>query len=182
MGHGASTVDEVIATLHMPLRALDDVLACLPRASGLYAWWAAASVLPDLPGPPHPVHGSVRMLYMGLATNLQTRITRNHMRRSGSSTLRRTLAGLLLTDLGLRTRWSDRVVLVDEDELRLTGWMRMHLLVSCCEHEEPRQVEAEAIRLLRPPLNVDHASGPVREIIRGARSRFYGSAGPRPSA
>jgi hypothetical protein len=181
MGDTAGTVDEVIAALRAPLRALDDDLASLPRAKGLYAWWVASGALPDLPGLPHPVHGSVRTLYVGLAANLRARITRNHMRRSGSSTLRRTLAGLLLAEQGLRTRWTDRVVLVDDDELRLTDWMREHLLLSYCENDDPRLVEAEAIRRLRPPLNIDHASGPVRDTVRSARSRFYASAGLRPS-
>lgn len=52
------------------------------------------------------------------------------MKRSGSSTLRRTLAGLLLDDEAFRTRWTDRVVLVDEDEVRLTAWMEANLRVS----------------------------------------------------
>ena len=35
---------------------------------------------------------------------------------------------------------------------------------------------------LRSPLNVNHTSGPVREVIRDARSRFHSSAGPSTSA
>lgn len=182
VGAPSESVDDVIAALQMPLRAVDDVLVSLPRATGLYAWWAATNVLPHLPGPSHPADASVRLLYVGLATNLRTRTTQNHLRRSGSSTLRRTLAGLLLVELGLRTRWTDRVVLVDDDELRLTAWMRQQLLLSWCQHGEPRQVEADVIIRLRPPLNVGHTSGPVRDVISDARSRFYDSAGPRPSA
>lgn len=68
----------------------DDAMASLPRANGLYARWAATNVLPHLPGPSHPADAFIRLLYVGLATNLRTRITRNHLRRSGSSTLRRT--------------------------------------------------------------------------------------------
>lgn len=83
---------------------VDDALALLPRAKGLYAWWAATKVLPHLPGPSHPADASIRLLYVGLVTNLRTRIIHNHMRRSGSSTLRRTLAGLLLAEQCLRTR------------------------------------------------------------------------------
>ena len=102
------------------------------------------------------------------------------MRRSGSSTLRRTLAGLLLDAEGYRTRRTDRVVLVDEDEARLTEWMTTHLRISWCTHSEPRAVEGDIIRTLRPPLNVDHASGSVRDAVKVARQRYYGSAGPRP--
>jgi hypothetical protein len=102
------------------------------------------------------------------------------MRRTGSSTLRRTLAGLLLDEQGYRTRWTDRVVLVDEDEIRLTDWTAENLRVSWCVHPGPRTVEGEVIRALRPPLNVDHASGPVCDAVKAGRQRYYGSAGPRP--
>jgi hypothetical protein len=181
MAATADTVNEVVEALSMPLRALEDTLLSLPRAQGLYAWWGATSVLPQLPGSPHPADSVIRLFYVGLATNLHARITRNHMRRSGSSTLRRTLAGLLLADEGLGTRWTgDRVVLVDEDEWRLTAWMRQHLELSWCEHVEPRRVEADVIRRLRPPLNVNHTSGPVRDVVQHARSIFYSSARPPP--
>lgn len=48
-----------------------------------------------------------------------------------------------------------RVVLVDNDELRLTAWMRQQLLLSWCQHREPRQVEIDVITRLWPPLNVN---------------------------
>ncbi len=89
-------------------------------------------------------------------------------------------AGLLLDEQGYRTRWTDRVVLVDDDEARLTQWMGAHLRVSWCEHPTPRDVEADIIRTLRPPLNVDHATGPTVLSIKAARRRYVDSAGPRP--
>jgi hypothetical protein len=39
----------------------------------------------------------LRLLYVGIATKLRTRLASNHLGRTGSSTLRRTLAGLLRT-------------------------------------------------------------------------------------
>jgi hypothetical protein len=71
-------------------------------------------------------------------------------------------------------------VLVDADEARLTAWMTAYLRVSWCEHPATGDVEADVIRALRPPLNVDHASGPVRDLVVAARKRYYASAGPRP--
>ena len=103
------------------------------------------------------------------------------MKRSGSSTLRRTLAGLLPDDEAFRTRWTDRVVLVDEDEVRLTSWMEANLRVSWCKHPTPREVEPVIIEALAPPLNVGHASGAAREVIKAVRQRYYASAGPRPT-
>ncbi|MBB2948886.1 excinuclease UvrABC nuclease subunit [Actinoplanes lutulentus] len=81
---------------------LSDAVNELSRGSGVYAWWAAPSVFPDLPGPPNENAPSLRLLYIGLATNLRRRILSNHLRRSGTSTLRRTLAGLLVSE-GYRT-------------------------------------------------------------------------------
>lgn len=90
-------VDKVIAVLQMPLRAVDDAVSSLPHVKAVCM--VGCDERPtDLPGSSHPADASVRLLYLGLATNLRTRITQNHMRRSGSSTLRQTLAGLLLTN------------------------------------------------------------------------------------
>jgi hypothetical protein len=171
-----AVVDELLAH---PVRA-DEVRTKAPAAPGLYAWWALPVLLPKLAGSAHPTVPDLRLLYVGLATKLRSRLASNHLRRSGSSTLRRTLAGLLLDEQGYRTRWTDRVVLVDEDEARLTTWMTSALRVSWCEHPTPRDVEADVIRVLHPPLNVDHASGPALEVIKAARRRYYDSAGPRP--
>ncbi|GAA1270771.1 hypothetical protein GCM10009609_37340 [Pseudonocardia aurantiaca] len=59
--------------------------------------------------------------------------------------------------------------------------IRTHLQVSWCEHPAPRDVEEPIIRKLRPPLNVDHASGPTLDLIKAARQRYYASAGARPT-
>ncbi|MFD4268176.1 GIY-YIG nuclease family protein [Rhodococcus sp. NPDC058481] len=133
-------------------------------------------MFPQLPGPTHPTSAEVRLLYVGLATNLRRRINSNHLRRSGSSTLRRTLAGLLLDTEGYRTRRTDRVVIVDEDEIRLTAWMHSNLWVSWCLHPTPAAVEAAVIGQWAPPLNVSHASGPARVIIEAARAAYASSA------
>jgi GIY-YIG catalytic domain-containing protein len=175
-GNGA---DAVIAALSGPPVAPTGLAAQVPRAPGLYAWWAHPAVLPAMTGPAHPADDGLRLLYVGLATALRSRLGQ-HTRRTGSSTLRRTLAGLLLDAEGYRTRWTDRVVLVDADEARLTAWMTENLRVSWCTHPDPGAVEGEVIRRLRPPLNVDHASGPLRDAVRSARKRYQDTAGPPP--
>jgi hypothetical protein len=171
-----AVVGELLAN---PVRT-SDVSTQVPPASGLYAWWASPLVLPELIGPAHPTQSDLRLLYIGLATKLRSRLASNHLRRSGSSTLRRTLAGVLLDEQGYRTHWTDRVVLVDQDEARLTEWMGANLRVSWCEHPTPRDLEGDIIRALRPPLNVDHAEGPAVEVVRAARRHHRDSAGPRP--
>ncbi|GBF17772.1 hypothetical protein Br6_05179 [Rhodococcus sp. Br-6] len=167
----AATITALSAATH----TLDDVTE-LPPASGLYAWWAAPTVLPHLPGPAHPLERDLRLFYVGLASNLRRRIISNHLRRSGSSTLRRTVAGLLLAEQSYRTERTDRVVLIDEDEVRLTDWMRVHLRLTWCEHPDPGSVEPAVIGQWAPPLNLDHATGAVREIVKAARTAYNTSA------
>lgn len=188
MGHTAvvttlpSGADAVIADLLADPIGAAEIRAHVPATPGLYAWWASPDVLPTLFGPPHPSIPNLRLLYVGIATKLRSRLGSNHLGRTGSSTLRRTLAGLLLDDEQYRTRWADRVVLVDDDERRLTDWMVEHLRVSWCEHPTPRDAEEPIIHMLRPPLNVDHATGPALELVKAARRHYYASAGPRPIA
>ncbi|MFI7205353.1 GIY-YIG nuclease family protein [Micromonospora aurantiaca (nom. illeg.)] len=171
-------VDEALRLLSGVPVALDVAVKRLSRGSGVYAWWAAPSVLPDLPGPPNDSDPSRRMLYLGRATSLRGRILRNHLRRSGSSTLRRTLAGLLVSE-GYRTTWTDRVVLVPEDETRLTAWMHEHLRLTWAEDPEPTIIEAELVRRLHPPLNV-HGVDPehIQAAVVAAKNSYNTSSGP----
>ncbi|MFI7506030.1 GIY-YIG nuclease family protein [Micromonospora aurantiaca (nom. illeg.)] len=171
-------VDEALRLLSGVPAALDVAVRRLSRGSGVYAWWAAPSVLPDLPGPPNDSDPSRRMLYLGRATSLRGRILRNHLRRSGSSTLRRTLAGLLVSE-GYRTTWTDRVVLVPEDETRLTAWMHEHLRLTWAEDPEPTIIEAELVRRLHPPLNV-HGVDPehIQAAVVAAKNSYNTSSSP----
>ena len=157
----------------------------LPRESGLYAWWAPPGTLPGVNGPAHPNIDGLELLYIGLATNLRTRVGRNHLRGpTGSSTLRRALVALLMPSEGYRTRWTiDRVVPIDADEARLSEWMRAHLRVTWASHPEPKAVEAAVIAELAPPLNQrDNKAHPLYETIRVARAAYRASAGPGPQA
>ncbi|WP_053744590.1 GIY-YIG nuclease family protein [Streptomyces sp. NRRL WC-3618] len=99
---------------------LDTAITDLPTTAGLYAWWAPAEVLASFSGTANSGRPKRRLLYLGKAKRLRSRIVSNHLRDSGRSALRRTLAGLLMSTEGYRTAWTDRVVLVGEDEQRLT--------------------------------------------------------------
>lgn len=169
-------VEEALRLLSGVPVGLDVAVKGLSRGSGVYAWWAAPSVLPDLPGPPNGNVPSLRLLYLGRATSLRGRILRNHLRRSGSSTLRRTLAGLLVSE-GYRTTWTDRVVLVPEDEERLTAWMYAHLRLTWAQDTEPATVEAELVRRLHPPLNVHGVDPEHLQAAVVAAKNAYNSAG-----
>src|SRR5690242_8488864 len=91
-------LDVVIAALMAEPVSPADVSMRAPTVAGLYAWWARPAVLSTLAGSVHPRTRDLRLLYVGLATPLRSRLASNHLRRSGSSTLHRTLAGLLLGD------------------------------------------------------------------------------------
>jgi len=171
-------VEEALRLLFGTPVGLDIAAQRLSRGSGVYAWWAAPSVLPDLPGPPNSSVPSLRMLYLGRATSLRGRILRNHLRRSGSSTLRRTLAGLLMSE-GYRTTWTDRVVLIPDDEARLTAWMHANLRLTWAEDADPASIEAELVRRVHPPLNV-HGVDPehLQMAVVAAKSSYNSSSGP----
>ncbi|MDQ0370587.1 GIY-YIG nuclease family protein [Catenuloplanes indicus] len=173
--------DEALRLLSFTPFALDVAVKRLGRGGGVYAWWAGPSVFPDLPGPANASDPSLRLLYLGRATSLRGRILRNHLRRSGSSTLRRTLAGLMLSE-GYRTTWTDRVVLIPEDEARLTAWMHAHLRLTWAEDEDPETIEADLVQRLRPPLNV-HGVSPERRqpAVLAAKVAYNSSAGPAPT-
>ncbi len=160
-----------------------DAQATLPRDSGLYAWWAPRGTLPDVQGPAHPSVDGLELLYVGLAQNLRTRVSRNHLRGpTGSSTLRRALVALLMASESYRTRWTtDRVVPVEADEARLSEWMRAHLRVTWAVHPDPKAVESTVIKELGSPLNQrDNKAHPLYETIRAARAAYRASAGLRP--
>lgn len=166
---------ETIAGLGLPTHPLSDLIT-LPTTPGLYAWWAPPEILSSLPGPTHPRDEDLRLLYVGIASNLQRRVIRHHLRRTRSSTLRRTLAGLLLAQHDYRTQRTDRVVLISEDEARLTDWMRTHLHLSWHEHPDPAAVEPAVIAQWAPPLNLHHRTGAVRDIVQAARTAYNTSA------
>ncbi|WP_231954610.1 GIY-YIG nuclease family protein [Actinoplanes derwentensis] len=170
--------EEALRLLSGPPFALDVAAKRLSRGGGVYAWWAGPSVFPWLDGVPNENVPSLRMLYLGRASSLRGRILRNHLRRSGSSTLRRTLAGLLLSE-GYRTTWTDRVVLVPEDEERLTSWMHANLRLTWAEDAEPGSIEAALVQRLHPPLNVSGVDpADVQPSVVEAKNAYNTSSGP----
>ncbi|MEU8003226.1 GIY-YIG nuclease family protein [Catellatospora sp. NPDC049111] len=166
--------------------ALGEAVSLVPSAVGIYAWWAAPTIFADLPGTANGSDPAVRLLYLGIAerkSGLRTRIVKEHLARSGSSTLRRTLAGLLMSTERYETAWTDRVVLVAADELRLTAWMHANLRLTWFACEDPEQHEKNLITSLRPPLNLKQAvPSAALTTVKAAKVAYTKSAGPRPLA
>jgi hypothetical protein len=88
------------------------------------------------------------------------------------------LAGLLLSE-GYRTTWTDRVVLVAENEARLTAWMYAHLRLTWAEDAEPATIEAELVQRVHPPLNV-HGVDPehIQAAVIAAKNSYNTSSRP----
>jgi hypothetical protein len=156
----------------------------VPAEPGLYAWWSVPGALPAISGPAHPA-GVYELIYIGIARSgptsgatLRSRVVGNHINgTTGQSTLRRSLASLLVEREGWRSRFTDRPLLVPEDERRLTGWMEQHLALSWVVHAEPWTVEAQVIGELTPPLNQSaNSTHPLYRHVRDARSRWREAA------
>lgn len=144
------------------------------RERGVYSWWLdtarhptpEAAGLVQLPEVPRLVHASGRaeLLYVGRARrNLHQRIVGQHLRRTRSSALRRTLLAVLLPGdpswrEGAALDGRGRVVLDEAQEQRLTAWMQEHLLVGwavCQTKDEVDALERRWIADHQPVLNTD---------------------------
>lgn len=171
-----SQIAESLSTGLCPTAAIRSLA---PHESGLYSWWGAAGCLPGIAGPANAESDELELLYVGIASDLRKRLVGNHLApRSGSSTFRRSLAGLLMANEGWTTRrTSTRVVLVVESEAALTAWMEVHLFVGFVEHPEPETVESDVIALLQPPLNLaKNTQHPLRPVMMRARAAWHRSA------
>ncbi|MFB7651469.1 MULTISPECIES: GIY-YIG nuclease family protein [unclassified Streptomyces] len=176
-----ATVHRATAELLSAPQTLDRAARALPTSAGVYAWWAPLDVLGFFLGPVNTSDAGLRLLYLGKARRLRSRVVSNHLRDSGRSTLRRTLAALLMSAESYRTTWTDRVVLIPKDEQRLTHWMRHHLTLTWTEYLDPVPLEKELISQLHPPLNVEGAEhGTHRDRVKQGRAFYHASAGPRP--
>ncbi|NEK57041.1 GIY-YIG nuclease family protein [Geodermatophilus sabuli] len=162
----------------------DEARDVVPSEPGLYAWWSRPGALPGITGPLH-LRGEHELLYVGLARSgpssratLRSRVVGNHIRgTTGQSTLRRSLASLLFEQEGWRSRFTDRPLLVPDDELRLNEWMQQHLVLTWAMHEQPWTVEAQVIADLAPPLNQSaNSSHPLYPLVRDARRRWRQAA------
>lgn len=151
-----------------------------PSSAGLYAVHASARGLKDLDLPP-----GASLLYVGKAErNLVSLDIRTHFTsgKTGSSTLRRSLAGLLREQLSLvgvprnfqKPDGSANFGLEIEGDQRLTTWMRGELGLAFWPKADRapalKRIEKRVIWDLDPPLNLTHVPEPRRDLraLRGA--------------
>jgi GIY-YIG catalytic domain-containing protein len=146
-----------------------------PDEAGIYAWWF--DELPNIPLDGALEQDGFRLAYVGIASyrpgsrrTLRQRL-RNHCKGPiASSTLRRSLAGVLIDELGLHPRRgpSKKIQLPEEEEARLSHWLSNHGRVAWVINRTPWLDEA---RLLSdgPPL-VLNIQGNAHEFIPKLRA------------
>lgn len=152
----------------------------VPRSRGMYAWYFR-----QIPGRVpvegcHIIDGSM-LLYVGIApasetsmATLRTRICTHFRGNAAGSTLRLTLGCLLSARLGLRLQRTGRTgrLTFGEDEKVLSSWLDENALVVWAECDHPWTHEAQIIRHLSPPLNLDHNQDhPFHKALAELRSR-----------
>jgi hypothetical protein len=184
-----------MAVIADALTALDAHPHCVPASAwpgslthldgpGLYAWWVDAPGAKDLstglglglhPGRIYVGQEGAASSRAGIpsASTLRSRIGRNHLRgKIRSSTLRRTLASVLLAPLALDLVGPRR--LDAASEVKLSEWMRRHLSVAVHgvdSGEHLAEIEKHVVEALQPPLNVEHMpSNELRRRLRGLRA------------
>jgi len=159
----------------------------VPVRPGLYAVYGDAAAWEQL-GLGRPLDR--RPLYVGKAEgSLAGRDLRQHFGTgsTGSSTLRRSLAALLRTRLGLtavprnpaRPEQFAHYALVGADEVRLTTWMEQHLTLSVWVPDGPVELGAVDDELLdswRPPLNLAGVTTPWTKTVQDARRAMAAQA------
>ncbi|WP_373876691.1 GIY-YIG nuclease family protein [Lolliginicoccus levis] len=144
----------------------------VPAAPGVYLWW-----FNQIPGGIDTTecirNGSLALLYAGISPsappqngkppsrqNLRTRIRTHYAGNAEGSTLRKTLGCLLADELDIELRrvgsGGRRTFVAGESVL--SSWMEEHAFVSWLERPEPWLAEADLIRHVDLPLNLDQNS------------------------
>lgn len=137
----------------------------IPCENGIYIWLLKPeSSFPLLDGMEKPIFNLVeveqskhRVLYVGKASNLYSRIWRTHINGVvARSTLRKSLAALFefkfekyMSGNTLKTR-------INEDcEEYITQWLQKNCIILYKKYQDIEKAEEKMIGLLDPPLNID---------------------------
>lgn len=181
-----SVVEAACEALTSPQLAIPDAAVRAPRTPGLYAVYGADDAWCQL----GLQDGDSRPLYVGKSEdNLAVRDIATHFRsrRTGQSTLRRSLAALLRDALDLNARprnprapahFSNYALDPDSEE-RLTRWMHDHLSLafwSSAPAVPLLSVERAVLARWEPPLNTKDVRTPWTPQIRAARAAMADEA------
>lgn len=158
----------------------------VPEQPGVYAFYGDRQAWEDLALQPAR---DDQPLYVGKAErSLNGRDVRTHFAdgKTGSSTIRRSLAALLVEQLNLiavprnldKPDGSANFALETASESRLSSWMDSHLRLATWVKTAGivlGDVETAVVLRLRPPLNLDKVGEP-RDRLRQARRRMADAA------
>jgi hypothetical protein len=136
----------------------------------VYAWYFDA-MPPHVPTAACHAFAGLPLLYVGISPKapprdgsrpsrqtIRSRIRYHYRGNAAGSTLRLTLGSLLASELGLALRRvgsGKRMTFTHEGESLLSAWMAKHARVAWAVAPSPSLVEAELIRRLALPLNLD---------------------------
>jgi hypothetical protein len=189
------TRDDVISAALESLAGMrhahSEAVQLVPTEPGLYAFyggdeaWDELGLRPAFDGQP---------LYVGKAErSLNGRDVGTHFAvgKTGSSTVRRSLAALLVDNLALvaaprnvaKPDGSANFGLDARSEVRLSDWMTQRL--SLATWSKPHdlsldEIETEVVRRLRPPLNLDKVGEPRQRLRRARKHMADAARGWRP--
>jgi hypothetical protein len=160
-------------------------LSIVPAEPGIYGWWLS-NELPGVPVEGTLLQGEWRLLYFGIApsgaTSARTpRTLRSRLNCRGpaaTSTLRRTLACLLKSQLRLQLRRNALRKLLVSPEHAITEWMDSHARVAWVVCDEPWRFEHNLIKKSWPPkpgwprlpLNIRGSLDPFCLTLRALRT------------
>ena len=182
-----SSIRSALTALRSTGATYDDAVGVVPAAPGLYAIHGNTATWRILGLGDPPDH---RPLYVGKAENsLAGRDLGTHFAtgKTGSSTLRRSLAALLEHRLRLEARprnetkpdGSANFGLAPDGDERLTTWMQEHLTISFWPSDTERalrDVETAVLGRVLPPLNLSQVSTEWRPSLAEARRRMADAA------
>ena len=172
--------DSVFAALQSPRFSFVDALLTLPSAPGLYAIYgdqlAWAQLRLEMPE-------DDPALYVGKAEDsLTRRDLETHFGdgRTGSSTVRRSFAALLRTELSLhgmprnpeKPGYFSNYGLSPSDDAKLTQWMKDRLLIAAWPTDGSRalvDIESDVLRRWNPALNIAGVDHRWRSFVTAQR-------------
>lgn len=175
-------IDAALASLAGDRHVHADAVRLVPNHPGLYAFYGDERAWADLELSPAFAD---QPLYVGKAErSLNGRDVGTHFSagKTGSSTVRRCLAALLVKELDLvavprnlaKPDGSANFALEPAGDQRLSQWMERRLsLATWCQPDsiDLDELETTVVRQLRPPLNLDKV-GERRTELREARRRL----------
>jgi hypothetical protein len=185
-------LEDALRALGGPVLTFSEAQGLTPRKAGLYAFYGDEAAWADLG---LMAVFSEQPLYVGKAErSLNGRDVRTHFAsgKTGSSTVRRSLAALLADSLDLvpvprnlsKSDGSANFGLTPESDDRLSQWMAERLRLATWvkpEGVDLNEVETAVALQFRPPLNLDKVGEP-RARLREARKRMADTARSGPAS